>query len=370
MPPLIIPHLVKRLCILAGVSLIPLAALTVLLGLAAGPVQAYGDTGIFIVTKTIINSEVSPGEIFTVTLAVSRTQYLTQTVPFTITDPFQNGLWYEILTPTLDSSPGTNLAYDDLLHTVFWTGSVSATAPVLAATFQVKLRETANISQTDVLTNWVYIALPAPFGALPPGSLPGSLPPGSLPISNTPNLVGGTYANYTVTPSGLQMEPAAVVIITPGALATQTLTVANVSAVPETIVFTYTGNVWGTGPQQAVNLPASLALGANMSATVMVTAEVWSSATKYMTTTVDILATAQGSGSTAMSQLTIGTGCRFDLAQNNNLINVFDLVRITGVYNSISGDGIFNAFVDFDHNGVINVFDLVKVTGNYNTSCP
>jgi len=50
---------------------------------------------------------------------------------------------------------------------------------------------------------------------------------------------------------------------------------------------------------------------------------------------------------------------------HNNIIDIYDVVMVTGIYGSREGDPNFNATRDLYPDGIINIYDVVKVTGRY-----
>jgi hypothetical protein len=54
----------------------------------------------------------------------------------------------------------------------------------------------------------------------------------------------------------------------------------------------------------------------------------------------------------------------------NYVVNIFDVVRITGSYGKKRGDQLYNPNADLDDNNVVNIFDIVICTGNYGKRYP
>jgi hypothetical protein len=54
----------------------------------------------------------------------------------------------------------------------------------------------------------------------------------------------------------------------------------------------------------------------------------------------------------------------------NYVVNIFDVVRITGSYGKRRGDQLYNPNADLDDNNVVNIFDVVICTGNYGKKYP
>jgi hypothetical protein len=54
----------------------------------------------------------------------------------------------------------------------------------------------------------------------------------------------------------------------------------------------------------------------------------------------------------------------------NFIVNILDVVKITGIYGVKRGEPSFNSNSDLDDNGVINILDLVKCTGHYGDKYP
>ncbi len=54
----------------------------------------------------------------------------------------------------------------------------------------------------------------------------------------------------------------------------------------------------------------------------------------------------------------------------NYVVNIFDVVKITGSYGKKRGDPQYNPNSDLDDNNVVNIFDVVICTGNYGKKYP
>ena len=50
---------------------------------------------------------------------------------------------------------------------------------------------------------------------------------------------------------------------------------------------------------------------------------------------------------------------------HDNIINIYDVIMVTGIYGSREGDPNFNATRDLYTDGIINIYDVVQVTGRY-----
>ena len=51
-------------------------------------------------------------------------------------------------------------------------------------------------------------------------------------------------------------------------------------------------------------------------------------------------------------------------------VDIYDVVRITGIYNSVRGDPEFNPNCDLDDDGKITIYDVVKCTSHYGQKYP
>jgi Oxidoreductase molybdopterin binding domain/CARDB len=54
----------------------------------------------------------------------------------------------------------------------------------------------------------------------------------------------------------------------------------------------------------------------------------------------------------------------------NSVVNILDVVKITGIYGAKRGQPRFESNSDLDDNGVINILDVVKCTGHYGDKYP
>jgi hypothetical protein len=57
-----------------------------------------------------------------------------------------------------------------------------------------------------------------------------------------------------------------------------------------------------------------------------------------------------------------------DVAEPYRLVDIFDVVKITGIYESELGDPQYQANSDIDGNGIIDIFDVVACTSHYEES--
>jgi hypothetical protein len=165
----------KKLVRLFGAMISGLALVGTLL-LFVGAAGAFGPNEIFTFAKTMSTTQVKTGDVITVTISVSATTHMTQTVPFTITDPFQNTALWTVITPTITTPAIGNAYYDSATHTVVWASGASG-LPVGGSDqvkFQVRIVGLTNWKPT-VVTNTAYITSNF-FNSLPAGSLPGTLP--------------------------------------------------------------------------------------------------------------------------------------------------------------------------------------------------
>jgi hypothetical protein len=123
--------------------------------------------------------------------------------------------------------------------------------------------------------------------------------------------------------------------------------------------------------------PATLSLGAGLSAQVAVTVEIPFVATNWITETTVFTATSQNNGSQAAAMMATWTGgywhigfgkyvgCRYDLNYNGQVDFVNDIQAVAGRYGSTT-----ELKYDFNHNGSVDfVGDIQSAAGRYGQIC-
>jgi hypothetical protein len=301
-------------------------------------------------------------------------------VPITITDhSYRPGLW-EFITTTITATAGTAY-WDPVDWSVRWNSQVISTSPVQTATFRVIVKN-VTFTETKVFTNYAYMEVGDYPGSLP-GSLPGTLPgsvPGSVPFS-VPGDSRVVWDNFTITPLAVtfSLSPTSVVRNTPYAVEVYTLTITNNDAAMDTFAFTHaatdTSGLVGAGLQYnwgVVSSTNSIQVGAGLSATVVVTVQVPTFETTWVTHTLLFTATSQNNGAELASTLTTHTGgrwtgtqwvgCRFDFLDLGSII--------AGDYRLVYGQvGTSNPLYDFYHFGSVIAGDYRLVYDQVGMSC-
>ncbi len=183
----------KRTSIIA----LTVVAAFALLGLVFANVQAATlPSQIFQFTQTIAPAEVSNLDEFTVTLTVAPpySAALGPSQVFTITNPLQNMIVYELV------AKSDNVTYSN--DAIIWNGTVGVDSAAQSAWFVLKIKETYLVETPKEIGNVAYVSMNEQFwGSLPVGSLPGVLPvgtePGALPYGG----IGQAEVMYTVLPT-------------------------------------------------------------------------------------------------------------------------------------------------------------------------
>jgi hypothetical protein len=154
------------------------------------------------------------------------------------------------------------------------------------------------------------------------------------------------------------LAPATSTRISPGAIATHTLTLTNPDSVFRTFSFTGTNNLQGWN----VLVPGPLQLNASASGNVVITVSIAVTATNRVTDTATLTATSPGllPGVTA---LLTGTGCRYDFT-GDNWVRYQDVQRVAFYVNTT------NPYYDFNHNGWVRYQDVQRAAYFAGTYCP
>ena len=165
----------KKIALVLSIVTVTMVAMVLVLNtVSAQPMQ---NEPILVFTKVIEPTVVTKGDTPTVTLELSPTAAMTQTVVFTVTDPTPNGPFAII--PTSVSGG----VYDPTPPgSVRAVGAIGPASDPVTIMFQMQVL-TVTFPTPQVFTNIAYVNL---------GQYPGSIPPGSLPS-------GQVVATFTVT---------------------------------------------------------------------------------------------------------------------------------------------------------------------------
>lgn len=121
------------------------------------------------------------------------------------------------------------------------------------------------------------------------------------------------------------------------------------------------------GASSIGTVPTSVAKGSSKTVTVTCTVSVSIAKGTYSLKVVAALGSDEDTSDNEKTEGSILVTIPGDV-DGNRTVNIFDIVKMAGVYGKAKPDPNYNPYCDIDNNGIINIFDIVIAAGNYGKS--